>query len=118
MTHIRVLSKFRYGKVKHRIIFDAKESGLSSATSNPERVLLPRVADILVDTMELLRNLNPNGFMEFLVLDFSEAFWQLPTHPKNKDSLLQRFRAKPILCRGWLRVHVRDPCFGLESLQC
>eukprot|EP00971_Amphidinium_carterae_P118726 2352217-Amphidinium_carterae.1 len=40
--YVRVMTKEAHGKVKHRIIFDAKASGLSGASLNPERVLLPR----------------------------------------------------------------------------
>ena len=60
------------------MIFDAKESGVSGASTNTERVLLPRALDVVHDALELLRSPVAGRQLWFLVCDFSDAFWQVP----------------------------------------
>eukprot|EP00971_Amphidinium_carterae_P063703 1260746-Amphidinium_carterae.1 len=50
---------------------------ITSASSNVERVQLPRVWDVLRDFMTLWKDHSAAG-VSFLVLDFENAFWQIP----------------------------------------
>ena len=78
LSHVRLISRERGGKVKHRPVFDARASGISSASSNIERVLLPRALDVVQDALEAWRETGQKHPLQFLVIDFSDAFWQIP----------------------------------------
>eukprot|EP00971_Amphidinium_carterae_P349547 6491072-Amphidinium_carterae.1 len=55
LSKLHVLEQTRAGVTKHRLIFDAKASGLSAASENLERVLLPRTSDVIDDVLDLLK---------------------------------------------------------------
>ena len=40
-------------QVKHRLIVDCRVSGANSCTTKWERILLPRIGDVLKDSMKL-----------------------------------------------------------------
>eukprot|EP00971_Amphidinium_carterae_P331013 6464345-Amphidinium_carterae.1 len=78
LSQLRVLTKERNGVKKHRIIFDLKASGVTAASSNMERVLLPRVLDVIHEIMLHAQKLPETHCMKLLVVDFTDAFWQIP----------------------------------------
>eukprot|EP00971_Amphidinium_carterae_P122336 2422452-Amphidinium_carterae.1 len=47
------LPRSRGSKLKLRTIFDGKVSGLSAASGNTERVLLPRPVDVVEDVLNM-----------------------------------------------------------------
>ena len=59
---------------KVRLIHDI---GTNSKVTFEERIVLPRVRDIIEGVMELLERKNNNEGVEFLTLDFRDAFKQL-----------------------------------------
>ena len=77
LSMVRVISKERGGKLKHRVVFDAKASGVSAASSNVESVQLPRLLDVIFDTLEVL-NEHDASSASYFILDFEDAFWQIP----------------------------------------
>ena len=68
-----VLSKFglivktRANKIKKRLILDSKSSGISRVATKHERVVLPRMLDVALDTLHLMEQ---HEDVEFMVLDF------------------------------------------------
>ena len=122
LSHLRVVSKLRYGVMKHRLVFDARESGITSASTNVERVLLPRVHDVVADSMSLWKDKSEFEFIRFLVLDFENAFWQIPISVQERKFFVTRVnhryyvllraaqgsRTAPLL---W----ARDYCTGYEA---
>eukprot|EP00971_Amphidinium_carterae_P197343 3917092-Amphidinium_carterae.1 len=54
---------------------------------NDERVLLPRIVDVVSDAMLMLRDLPAHAEPEMLVMDFADAFWHLPVHPRERKFL-------------------------------
>jgi len=76
-----VLSKFglviriRAGKRKARIILDSKSSGVSDTSAKSERIILPKLLDVVYDILNLLAT---GQEIELFVIDFSNAFWLLP----------------------------------------
>ena len=86
-----ILSKFglilktRNGVTKARLILDTKESGIKLATGQWHRIVLPRLFDAILQLLALLAML-PGGAskdalsaaVEAFVLDFSDAYYQIP----------------------------------------
>ena len=70
-------------KTKRRIILDVKESGVSRKTRQTHRVILPRAGDAIRDGLlscDVLLEAGEDGTppFEYLVLDFVDAFWNIP----------------------------------------
>ena len=59
---------------KVRLIHDMRRNGTNSKVTFEERIVLPRVRDIIEGVMELLEHKNNNEGVEFLTLDFLDAF--------------------------------------------
>lgn len=121
ISKFRLLKRMRAGKVKLRIILDLKESQVTSHSSKTCRVVLPRGTDHITNLLDEMAILwDPDALelraipadvntvepmddidLEQLVLDFSEAFWQVPLDPaerrffvgKLKDTILSYMRA-------------------------
>ena len=67
------------GSLKHRLILDCRVSGTNSRTNKWGRILLPRVSDVLADSM-LLKALRKEEGAEvtYYVCDFTDAFFAVP----------------------------------------
>ena len=70
--------------VKKRMILDPKVVGTKSCSAKYERVLLPRLLDAILQAMILKSKCLPTEDMEWFVVDFSDAFWQMPLHPEER----------------------------------
>ena len=64
--------------MKKRIILDLKQSKVTAGTYKQWRVILPRLVDLVSDTLDLSCNLGPEEEVEYLILDFVDAFWNVP----------------------------------------
>ena len=78
-----MIVKGREGIIKKRIIVDTKESKLKEAIEKGQRVVMPRLLDAVYSTLQQLSvsDADPLSLKEHSVLDFCEAFWQLPFSP-------------------------------------
>lgn len=84
LNKIGIISKERAGVVKKRMILDTKVSGLKSRSAKHQRVLLPRLMDAIMQGLSLQSKCNEDQDMEWFVLDFVEAFWQVPLAPAER----------------------------------
>ena len=91
LSKIRIITRTRAGRTKKRVILDTRESLLRWASEKGQRILLPRLLDAV---MQILEHIAPPssdeyfGISEF-VLDFAEAFWQVPLHPSERKLFLR-----------------------------
>ena len=69
---------------KKRMILDTKESGLKHCAAKHQRVLLPRLLDAVTQALSLMSTLGPGMAMQWFVLDFGDAFWQIPLDPRER----------------------------------
>ena len=72
-----------------RMILDTKQSGAKHVTSQAQRVTLPRLFDAILQLLFLLTCVaaGAKGILEAVkafVLDFSDAFWQIPINPAEQ----------------------------------
>ena len=96
LSRIGIITKLRGGKLRKRIVLDLKQSGLTSASAKTERVLLAKALDPIWDMLDLLADVgsvDPDN-CEWLVLDFSDAFWMLPLHKAERRFFVAKFRGR------------------------
>ena len=70
--------------VKYRMIMDAKKSMVKEASNKEFRSLLPRMSDAITSILELLDGLSPEESVALMVLDATDAFWQIPLHHEER----------------------------------
>ena len=84
LNKLALLSKTKSdGTVKHRLVWDLRRSGVNLAVKQGERVVLPRLSDVVADLRELAAPGNDEAFL--LGTDVSEAFHQVPLHPSERQ---------------------------------
>jgi len=86
LSKLGLITKVRNGVSKSRMILDTKESWVKHATWKAQRVILPRLFDAVLRLLALMAisfqlGLPPN--VESFVLDFTDAFWQIPLLPSE-----------------------------------
>ena len=84
LNKIGLIVRERNGEVKKRMILDTKQSGLKHCAAKHERVLLPRLLDTIVQALNLQSTCQQGEELDFFVLDYSDAFWQIPLHPEER----------------------------------
>ena len=84
LNKIGLIVKTRNGVTKTRMILDTKVSQLKQCSSKAQRVLLPRLLDAIVQALENYSKCSLSEGLEWFVLDFSEAFWQVPLEPSER----------------------------------
>ena len=83
LNKLALLSKLKAdGTTKHRLVWDLRRSGVNLAVRQGERVVLPRLSDVVADLRELA-SLDTER-MVLLGTDVSEAFHQIPLHESER----------------------------------
>ena len=82
---------------KVRLIHDMRRNGTNSKVTFKERLVLPRVKDIIEGVMELLERKNNREGVEFLTLDFRDAFKQLHVVPSERRFLTGAAMGGPLV---------------------
>ena len=81
VNKLALISKVKSdGTTKHRIVWDLSESGVNSFVHQGQRVVLPRVSDVITD-MFALASVSPDPQRPDLYVisfDISDAFHQMP----------------------------------------
>ena len=93
LNKLGLIAKTRNGITKARMILDTKQSGVKLITSQGQRVTLPRLFDAILQLLFLQAVMTTDADSESVtafVLDFSDAFWQIPISPAEQKI----FRAK------------------------
>ncbi len=73
---IGVIAKVKQQLVKIRLIHDLRRSGVNAKVVMNERIVLPRLMDVVTDLLKLMKEAGAADWDE-LVLDFRDAFKQL-----------------------------------------
>ena len=79
---------------KHRIILDARRSFVTSATQRRFRSVLPRITDAVQDALVFASELKIGETVEHMIADISDAFWQIPLHPKERKFFVAKFKSR------------------------
>ena len=76
-SRIGVIVKNKGPMHKIRLVHDLRRSGVNQRVRMAERVVLPRVQDVIDDILGIQSQLGPGESWECLVLDYEDAFKQL-----------------------------------------
>ena len=106
LNKVGIITKERAGVVKRRLILNTKLSNVKSASRKCQRVILPRLLDAVLRTLALMSCIVGLGIsIDLLVLDFTEAFWQIPIAPEER-----RFFAGMMSIEGLRKYFVPQSC--------
>ena len=96
LSRFGVVTKVRQGRVKRRVILDVKQSRVKECTAKVHRVPLPRITDVVYDILHMLAELplDESEALELLVLDFVDAFWNIPLAPAERKYFVGRLRGR------------------------
>lgn len=97
LSKIGLIIQEHNGEVKKRIILDTKQSGLKHCSSRHQRVFLPRLLDAITQGLNLLSIGGSGEGVDWLVLDFSDAFWQVPLDPPERRFFCARVKVNGTL---------------------
>ena len=82
-------------KIKTRIIVDSKEAGTSRAARRTHKSNLPQAAASIKGFLGLMKNSDyhpRDAGVEFLVVDFTDAFWNIPLHHDERPYFVIKYR--------------------------
>ena len=100
ISKLGCITRRRFGKTKRRLILDSKRSGVSRAAGVAYRSVLPRVLDLVFDTLEMMVDIPSDEDILFMVLDFIDAFWLLPLSQLERRYFVARLRGRYLVwCR-------------------
>ena len=95
ISRVGVLEKVSAGVLKRGIIVDSAQSGVSKATTKPERVALPRLLDVVDNCLfQLSHCWSEHYATELFVLDFTNAFFNVPLHEDQRKHFCITLRGK------------------------
>ena len=63
---------------------DTKASRIKQCSAKYQRVILPRLLDTIIAALKLLATCDEREGVSLFVLDFTEAFWQIPLSPAER----------------------------------
>eukprot|EP00435_Cladocopium_sp_Y103_P039159 s1436_g10.t1 len=86
-SSIGVIVKYKKGVKKVRLAHDLRRSCVNDTICFAERLVLPRLRDVVEDAMVLFEALEPGEQVMLLSLDFRDAFKQLPVRDSEKRFL-------------------------------
>ena len=69
---------------KRRMILDTAASEVTRCSAKNQGVLLPRLLDAILQGLQLYDKCEHDQGMEWFVLDYTDAFWQVPLDPAER----------------------------------
>jgi hypothetical protein len=81
LNRLGVVVKMQGDKKKSRIVWDMRESGVNTRCNPAERILLPRLLDVVHDTLNILRN---GGSPSYAAVDIQDAFHNIPANEDRR----------------------------------
>ena len=84
LSKLGMITKEKEGRIKRRLILDCKESGVNKKAKKGGKLVLPRISDAVEDALYLMNKTEKNQQAEWLILDFSDWFFNIPLHPAER----------------------------------
>eukprot|EP00435_Cladocopium_sp_Y103_P025927 s1750_g6.t1 len=91
-SKLGMITKEKDNKIKRRLILDCKESGVNLTAAKGGRLTLPRATDAVDDALQLMRLAKPGQSIEWLVLDFTDWFFNIPLHPDERKHFTIKYK--------------------------
>jgi hypothetical protein len=87
LSRMGAILSMKDGRKKLRLIHDLKRSLVNAKVTICERLVLPRLADLIKDILDLLDHLTPGDGVELFGGDFRDAFKQMKASPDESRYL-------------------------------
>ena len=91
---LAMITKVTSTGTKYRLILDCSASGTNSNTRQWEIILLPRVTDVVDDVLAQMAGASSDMEVSLFVLDFSDAFFRVPTAPSERKYFVAKIQGK------------------------
>ncbi len=110
--HHPVVSKFgmviksKVGKIKRGLILDSQESGVTRCGRANQRIMLPCIVDLVLDTHNAHAVHTDSNLLEWMILDIVDAFWTLGLQPSERLFFVGSCGASTTCTTGWRRAAV------------
>ena len=91
-SKLGMITKEKDNKIKRRLILDCKESGVNRKASKGGRLTLPRATDAVDDALHLMKLARNGQTIEWLVLDFTDWFFNIPLHPNERKHFATKYK--------------------------
>ena len=84
-SKLGLISKARDdGSLKHRMIWDLLRSNINASATQSERIILPRLIDLVNDTVDLMTAAGEGEEVWIFIMDVKNAFHLLPLRPDER----------------------------------
>ena len=94
ISKLKMVTKHANNKIKRRLIMDCLVSGVNGQSLQKERILLPRIADLIFDVLALMEQCVDDEVIHFMVLDFIDAFFRMPLNPDERHLYVVEFEGR------------------------
>ena len=94
LSKMGMITKEKDGRTKRRLILDCKESRVNERARKGGKLILPRVSDVVDDTLYLMRQCTAGQQVEWLILDFTDWFFNVPLHPDERKNFTLAYKQK------------------------
>ena len=89
VSKLGITKKLQNGKVKPRLMLGCLQSGVNAMTWQLERFLLTALLDVANDSLDMMAACLGDEVIEYMVLDYTDAFYKLPLRPEERKSFLR-----------------------------
>ena len=92
-SKLGMITKEKDGRIKRRLILDCKESGVNKKAHKGGRLVLPRVTDVVDDALHLMNKAKKGQIIEWLILDFTDWFFNVPLNPLERKHFTIKYKS-------------------------
>ena len=100
-SKLALLERVKNNKNKYRLILDCKrgpggdvQQGVNQGSRLAERIILPRGSDVTEDLLALAALDNSGRDIEMMILDFTDAFFQVELRRSERPFFVASFKKK------------------------
>ena len=80
-SKMALITTLKDDKLKHRLTLDSRVSGANDHATKHERVLPPKLWDVIADTVLLHSMLKEGNSVDVFICDFRDVFFMIPLLP-------------------------------------
>ena len=91
-SKLGMITKEKDGRIKRRLILDCRQSGVNERATKGGKLILPRISDTVDDALYLMKNCSEDQQIEWLILDFTDWFFNVPLHPKGRKNFAMAYK--------------------------
>ncbi len=95
LNKLGLVTKIREdGTTKYRLVWDLRRSGVNEHVHQGERVILPRLQDVVEDILYLLNLCEEGESVWLMVVDITDAFHLIPLQPDERRFTAAEFQGR------------------------